>query len=137
MAYDYDEERWYIESSDGWDVLPDSYDVSDLWYMNEEGTGKYNGESTVHVDSIDRDCEWIPAEAAYYDPETDCYFIYNDYVEPPVWQYWYGDISGSGEFEGYGWMEYDEDENCWYIETSGGWEALSDDYDTTNCWHIN
>ena len=137
MAYDYDEERWYIESSDGWDVLPDSYDVSDLWYMNEEGTGKYNGESTIHVDSIDRDCEWIPAEAAYYDPETDCYFIYNDYVEPPVWQYWYGDISGSGEFEGYGWMEYDEDENCWYIETSGGWEALSDDYDTTNCWHMN
>ena len=136
MTYDYDEERWYIESSSGWDVLPDSYDVSDLWYMNEEGTGKYDGQNTIHVESIDRDCEWIPAEAAYYDPDTDCYFIYNDYVEPPVWQFWYGGISDAEEFEGYGWMEYDFDEDRWYIETEGGWEALPDSYDVSDLWYI-
>lgn len=137
MAYHYDEGLWYIESSDGqWDVLPDRYDTADLWHMNEEGTGKYNGQDMIHVTSIDRDCEWIPEEEAYYDQDTDCYFLYNDYVEPPVWHYWYGGISDAEEFNGYGWMEYDFDEDRWYIETSNGWELLPDSYDTTDLWYI-
>ena len=138
MAYDYDEEQWYIEDSSGWIILPDSYNISELWHFDEMGTGKYNGENSIYIESIDRTCEWIPDEQAYYDEESDCYFIYNDYVDPPVWQYWYNGISGSDEFEGYGWMEYDEDEDSWYIEANDGWHSLDEyDFDTDALWHMN
>lgn len=135
MFYDYDEEQWYIEDSGEWIILPDSYDTSILWHFDEMGTGKYNGQNSIYVDSIDRTCEWIPDEEAYYDEETDCFFLYNDYVDPPVWQYWYDDISS--DYTGYGWMEYNEDEGQWYIETEDGWIELPDSYSADALWHLD
>ncbi|MBO4637636.1 MAG: hypothetical protein J5685_10875 [Clostridiales bacterium] len=36
MEYDEDEKQWYIEYDDGeWEVLPDSYDTSNLWHIAE------------------------------------------------------------------------------------------------------
>lgn len=135
MAYHYDEDLWYIETSNGhWEVLPDTYDTGSLWHMYEMGTGKFEGQNEYYVESIDRTCSWIPDEASYYDPDTDCYFYYNDYVEPPIWQYWYGGISD--QYGDYGIMEYDFDEECWYIETQDGWIELPEEYSTDNLWYI-
>ena len=136
MSYHYDEGLWYIETSNGnWEVLPDSYDTSELWHVPEMGTGKYLEQESIYVEATGRTCEWIPEEEAYYDPDTECYFFYNDYVEPPVWQYWYDGISS--DYPGYGNMEYDTAEECWYIETSNGnWEVLPDQYDTAGLWYM-
>lgn len=135
MSYHYDEGLWYIETSNGhWEVLPSSYDASALWHVPEMGTGKYNEQNSIYVESIGRTCEWIPEEESYYDPETDCYFYYNDYVEPPVWQYWFGGISD--QFGDYGVMEYDPDEERWYVETDDGWEELPSEYDRDYLWFI-
>lgn len=138
MNYDYDECQWYIETSDGnWEKLPDRYDASKLWHFIETGTGKYAEITELYVEEIGRTCEWIPEESAYYDFETDCYFYYNDYVEPATWKFWYEDISNDYANTNGGWMEYVLEENCWYIEVSAGnWEALPDSYDTTTLWHI-
>ena len=136
MQYDYFDEAWYIEESDGnWILLPAEYDESALWHMDESGTGRYNGLDTLYVEAIDRNCEFDRDYAEYYDPETKCHFWYNDLVEPPVWQYWYEGISS--DFGDYGWMEYDEDEDCWYIEQDDSdWVQLPDEYDTSALWHI-
>ena len=135
MAYNYDEHRWYIETSeDNWEVLPNSYDSDSLWYMAEMGTGKYDGQNVYYVAELDRECNWIPDEQAYYDDETDCYFYYNDYVDPPIWQYWYEGISS--DYGDYGAMEYDTAEQHWYIESEDGWVPLPDSYDTSGLWYI-
>jgi hypothetical protein len=136
MSYHYDEGLWYIETSSGnWEVLPDRYDTSDLWHVPEMGTGKYMEQNSIYVEAIGRTCEWMPEDYAYYDPDTDCYFFYNDYVEPPIWQYWYDGISS--DYPGYGNMEFDTVEDCWYIETREGyWEVLPETYDTSSLWHM-
>ena len=136
MSYHYDEGLWYIETSSGnWEVLPDRYDTSALWHVPEMGTGKYMEQDSIYVEAIGRTCEWMPEDYSYYDPDTDCYFFYNDYVEPPIWQYWYVGISS--DYPGYGNMEYDTDEGCWYIETSeGNWEVLPGTYDASGLWHM-
>ncbi len=42
MEYDPDESAWYIETSDGvWTLLPDKYDASSLWHMNDEYTNQF------------------------------------------------------------------------------------------------
>lgn len=90
---------------------------------------------TIHVDSIDRDLHWNTEYESYYDPDTDCYVWYNTDVEPAVWQYWYEDISS--DFGDYGWMEYELDEDQWYIEDRDShWIELPDSYDTSNLWYI-
>ncbi len=33
MEYDDAEQQWYIESEDGWDVLPADYDAAALWHF--------------------------------------------------------------------------------------------------------
>ena len=136
MQYDYFDEAWYIEVSDGdWQVLPDKYDASSLWHMKESGTGRYDGQNVIYVEEIDRECGFIFEESNYYDPETKCHFWYDDLVDPPMWQYWYDDISS--DYGDYGWMEYDEDEECWYIEESeSSWIKLPESYDTSSLWHI-
>lgn len=135
MSYSYDEGLWYIETNDGqWEVLPDSYDTSSLWHVPEMGTGKFNEQDSIYVDAIGRTCEWDPDTAYYYDPDTECYFFYNDYVEPPIWQYWYTGISD--HFGDYGIMEYDTEEQRWYIQTENGWIELPEEYVTDYLWYI-
>ena len=92
-------------------------------------------EDSIYVEEIGRTCKWYDSYESYYDSTTDCYFWYNTDIEPNVWQYWYEDISS--DYGEYGWMEYDETEDCWYIEVSNShWEILPDKYDTYYLWHI-
>lgn len=92
-------------------------------------------ESSIYVEEIGRECMWLSDYDSYYDSKTDCYFWYNDEIQPPEWQYWYEDISS--DYGDYGWMEFDDTEDCWYIEiTNGYWEELPSYYDTSYLWHI-
>ena len=89
--------------------------------------------SSVYVKEINRTC-YLDGED-YYDEESQCWFWYNTDVVPGQWQYWYEGISS--DYGDYGWMEYDDDEGIWYIETSDGkWKKLPDKYDTETLWHF-
>ena len=45
--------------------------------------------------------------------------------------------TNASDYPGYGNMEYDTAEECWYIETSNGnWEVLPDQYDTAGLWYM-
>lgn len=92
------------------------------------------GES-IYVESIDRTLKWDEESDSYYDPVSDCYVWYDTDDEPAVWQYWYEDISS--DFGDYGWMEYEMDEDQWYIEKSeDNWIELPSEYDTSDLWYI-
>ena len=89
---------------------------------------------TIYVDAIGRECHWH-SSGNYYDSVTDCYFWLNTNVYPAIWQYWYEGISS--DFGDFGWMEYDFEENQWYIEESKGyWAVLPDKYDQSKLWHM-
>jgi hypothetical protein len=89
--------------------------------------------SSVFVKEINRTC-YLDGDD-YYDKETDCWFWFNTDIKPGQWQYWYEGISS--DFGDYGWMEYDDDESLWYIETSeGNWIKLPEKYDTSKLWHF-
>jgi hypothetical protein len=90
----------------------------------------------IYVPEIRRDCTYDAKSDNYYDKETDCYFWLNNNVTPPVWQYWYEGISS--DYGDYGWMEYDYDKKCWFVETEKGkWEELPSYYDTSKLWHMD
>lgn len=92
-------------------------------------------QDTLYVDEIGRNCKWDSDAESYYDSVTDCYFWYNNENSVPCWQYWYEGISS--DYGDYGWMEYDEAEEKWYIEVSNGnWAVLPDKYPTDNLWYI-
>ena len=89
---------------------------------------------TIYVDAIGRECHWHKS-GNYYDSVSDCYFWLNTNVYPAIWQYWYEGISSN--YGNFGWMEYDFDENQWYIEkTKGNWVVLPDKYDQSKLWHM-
>ncbi|MBO4494641.1 MAG: hypothetical protein J5752_02160 [Clostridiales bacterium] len=89
---------------------------------------------TIYVSAIGRECHWH-SSGNYYDSVTDCYFWLNTNVYPAIWQYWYEGISS--DFGDFGWMEYDFEENQWYIEESKGkWIVLPDKYDQSKLWHM-
>jgi len=99
----------------------------------DNGTDSY--DDTIYVNSIGRNVYWNNAYDSYYDQVTDCYLVYNDEIDPPVWQYWYEGISS--DYGDYGWMEWDYDENIWYIESESGWDKLPEKYnDTERLWHF-
>lgn len=90
---------------------------------------------SIYVDSIDRTLDWNDEYQSYYDPVSDCYLWYDTDDEPAVWQYWYENISS--DYGDYGWMEYELDEDQWYIEADeGNWIKLPSKYDTSELWHI-
>ena len=89
--------------------------------------------NSIYVEEIGRTC-YLDGED-WYDDQTECWFYYNDSVSPYQWQYWYEGISS--DYGDYGWMEYDMDEEAWYIETDdGNWVHLPDGYDTSKLWHM-
>ena len=97
-----------------------------------EATAK---QESYYVEKLGRSCDWNDEYDCYYDKETDCYFWYNDTVDHHTWQYWYEGISS--DYGKYGWMEWDSEEQQWYIEVSdGNWEYLPDHYDRSRLWHI-
>ena len=90
----------------------------------------------VRVKEIDRTCYWNEDYRFYYDQESGCSFRYNDRGRYHRWQYWYDDIST--DFEDGGWMEYDAEEDQWYIEKKRlKWIKLPEEYDVTELWHID
>ncbi|MBE5861824.1 MAG: hypothetical protein E7295_03110 [Lachnospiraceae bacterium] len=77
--------------------------------------------SSVYVSEIGRTCKLDGED--YYDATTQCWFWWDDELDPPQWQYWYEGISS--KYGDYGWMEYDAGEQCWYIEVNDGdWRKL-------------
>ena len=117
------------------DVVPlngtnENYDYT--VYLSETGNGTY---SIVNEgDAYDKQLVWNDEFESYYDAESDCYLWYNEEMDPPIWQYWYEGISS--DYGDYGWMEYDEAEQQWYIEEKNGWSALPAQYDASRLWHI-
>lgn len=92
-------------------------------------------DDSIYVEEIGRTCWADPETGDYYDPDTDCWFWYNDTIDFPAWQYWYEGISS--DFGDYGWMEYHEDEQQWYIEQDhADWIPLPEEYFTDYLWHI-
>ena len=113
----------------------DYYDYSYDDYSHDSDNSLV--DDGIYVEEIGRFCYYYPSDDSYYDPDTGCYFWYNDEVRPYCWQYWYEDISSN--YEDYGWMEYDEGDKTWYIEVSeGSWIKLPDEYyDEDLLWHIS
>ena len=88
---------------------------------------------SVYVKEIGRSCPLDGED--YYDSKTQCWFWWDTNVSPNQWQYWYEGISS--DYGDYGWMEYDDNEQQWYIEVSdGNWQPLPEKYDTSNLWHF-
>lgn len=102
------------------------------------GSGSYvqvNGSQEIYVEELGRSCRWSNEYECYYDKQTDCYFVWEDRSKPACWQYWFEGISS--DFGDYGWMEYDEAEECWYVEyAEGQWRKLPDAYYSDRLWHI-
>jgi predicted RNA-binding Zn-ribbon protein involved in translation (DUF1610 family) len=93
------------------------------------------GGDTLYVDAIGRDCVWDEEIGSWYDDESQCWFEFNRDLNPAQWQYWYENISS--DYGDYGWMEYDDKEKQWYIETdAGNWEKLPSTYNTSKLWHM-
>lgn len=92
----------------------------------------YGLPKSIYVEEIGRKC--YPDGENMYDLTSDCWFWFNTDLLPAQWQYWYEGISS--DFGDYGWMEYSDDEEKWYIEVSDGdWQELSG-YDTSGLWHF-
>ena len=88
--------------------------------------------NTIYVEPIGRECSFDGKN--YYDEESNMYFWFNTDVSPAQWQYWYEPISG--QYGDYGWMEYDDSEQRWYIEASSGtWVKYEGD--TSAMWHFD
>lgn len=108
-----------------------------LTSLAPDGESKVNipsSDNGIYVEALDRSCQWYDDFDSYYDQETDCYFVYNN--ASGTWQYWYEGISS--DYGDYGWMEYDEAEQQWYIEASNGnWVKLPGKYETSRLWHIS
>lgn len=89
----------------------------------------------IYVTVLNRYVKWSDEYECYYDEVTDCYFFKNYDVNPSIWQYWFEGISS--DFGDYGWLEYDFEDNQWYVQVNeNDWEVLSG-YDTSNMWHMN
>lgn len=100
-------------------------------YNNETYT---NDDDYIYVEPLERNVYWSDEYDCYYDELTDCYFFKNTDLEPEIWQYWFEDVSS--DYGDYGWMEYDFDENCWYIQTDDEtWEKYIGS--TDGLWHMN
>ena len=103
---------------------------------NSSSSARYetvSAKNFIYVEEIGRTCYLDGKD--WYDSQTGCWFYYNDSVPPYQWQYWYEGIST--DYGDYGWMEYDTDEEAWYIETdNGNWVHLPADYDTSKLWHM-
>ncbi len=111
------------EEDSQWDQETDSSDSDYPAELPEE----------LYVDAIGRSCP-LGSDGNYYDSETGTYFWFNTDVSPAQWQYWVEGISD--DYGDYGWMEYDDGEGLWYIDTGDGWEKLPDSYDADALWHF-
>lgn len=88
----------------------------------------------IYVDELQRDVEKIGYNS-YYDAETECFFKFNNDAIPTQWYYYYKGISDN--FEGYGWMVYNNYLNVWQINIGNKqWKTLESEYVTDRLWHF-
>lgn len=146
MEYELDENTWYIEaSSDNWIVLPSKYDTSRLWYMtgSQAGTSYTDDYNIValggyiKVDTESAECRWDADQGAYKVDAHNCYIYVNFDASPAVIQYWVVGISDNYCRDGYGgWLEYDYEQQLWYVEDGNAtWIVLPDD-EAASLWHV-
>ena len=107
----------------------------DGWLSDDTSSSAYTTNVSVpdviYVEPLGRECSWDGEN--YYDSITDSYFWFNTDISPAQWQYWFEGISN--EYGDYGWMEYDSNEQQWYIETySGNWVRYQGD--ASILWHF-
>lgn len=94
-------------------------------------------EDSIYVEELGRTCCWNEEYQCYYDSDTDCYFFENYDMDPPVWQYWFEGVS-SNYGSDYGWLEWDSNENCWYVQKSNhSWVRLPEREYTDRLWHFD
>lgn len=154
---EYENGVWYIESRSGnWIPVPEKYDISPLWHIEAQTASTESIDtprsdlelfgSVISLEEVnpgsfrisedgtsDKTLTWNEDEQSYYDDSTGQWAWFNTEVEPNLWQYWYEPISGN--YEGYGWMEYEV--GYWYIEVGeASWMEVPEEYDTSVLWHI-
>ena len=89
----------------------------------------------IYIAELDRDVPWMGQINCYYDAQTRCRFYLNEESDPGFWMYRFDDIAA--EYGDYGWMKWDDSENCWYIQTdSEVWEPLPEKYSRIPLWHM-
>ena len=112
------------------------YDYDDDYDYQNPYDNEINNQSYIYVDELGRKCKWSDENGSYYDEETDCYFVYLEEETYSCWQYWYEGISS--DFGEYGWMEWDENEQLWYIQDrDGSWMVLPGKYNKDYLWYIH
>ena len=90
----------------------------------------------IYVNALGRTVPWDSENEWYYDEDTDCYFFQNNDMDPPVWQYWFEGVSSNYGGD-YGWMEWDYNENRWYVQQSeNSWVPLPENEYTDRLWHM-
>ena len=117
-------------------------DLSDTMYLvGSDGTYKITDQSDYkdNYETGNYKKLVLDSDGNYYDKSTEGYAWLNTDIDPPQFQYWFEGISS--EYGEYGWMEYDNDEDRWYIELSqGDWQPLDSAVYEANAdrlWHID
>ena len=105
-------------------------------YTNDNNYNySYSHDDSIYVSALGRTVYWDNEYDSYYDRDTDCYFFLNQDMNPPIWQYWFEGVSS--KYGDYGWMEWDDDERCWYVQTgSSSWKKLPESEYTNHLWHM-
>lgn len=106
--------------------------------VNKEYSAPDSKESkdSIYVNALGRSVPWDSENEWYYDEDTDCYFFQNNDMDPPVWQYWFEGVSSNYGGD-YGWMEWDYNENRWYVQQSeNSWVPLPENEYTDRLWHM-
>ena len=128
----------YNEQTSGF-KLPDLGDTVYLFGDNGEYTITTQEDFKANHDSGSYKKLVLDSDGNYYDKETDGYAWLNTDIDPPQFQYWFEGISS--EYGDYGWMEYDEDEDKWYIEVSeNNWQPMDSavyEKNMKRLWHID
>lgn len=106
-------------------------DDDDSSYDNDNSNSVVNTNIELFGETFyyqDYKFEWYDEYDSYYNEDYDVYVWYDTDDDPAVWQYWYEGISS--DYGDYGWMEYELDEDQWYIEVDDGdWVTLPSKYD--------
>ena len=129
-------------------VLNSRTDIAKQTFIESQDTTNYNNSNDfvfessddsrssnyIYVDEIGRTC--FKDGEDFYDDETECWFYFNESLYPAQWQYWFESVSGN--YGDYGWMEYDDNEQRWYIEVDdGNWQVLPEEEYTDDLWHFD
>ena len=111
-------------------------DYNNGYYEDYDG-GYADHEDSIYVEELGRTCYWDEEYQCYYDSDTECYFFENYDMDPPVWQYWFEGVS-SDYGSDCGWMEWDYNERCWYVQKSrNSWVKLPESKYTEWLWHFD